>query len=186
MTAVARTLVMWLSAQRPVGWGLLTGTRCWPLWGSPCPCGTPCAGSSPYFSQSSKWNTVLFIFLSPLPLRCSCFIQRYVLAHIISSYEGGWGGGEESKKPVSNGSWERLDRPTAFILVPVTGYRLWMWVLHRQQIKNRWNHYSIIIIEQLPVVVLLYRCLLPNCDVLCFLQPVDFLEPLWISSNYLH
>lgn len=105
MTAVARTLVMWLSAQRPVGWGLLTGTRCWPLWGSPCPCGTPCAGSSPYFSQSSKWNTVLFIFLSPLPLRCSCFIQRYVLAHIISSYEGGWGvGGRNLKSQCQTGA----------------------------------------------------------------------------------
>lgn len=40
--------------------------------------------------------------------------------------------------------------------------------------QNRWNHHSIIIIVQLSVVASLNCCLLPNCDVLCFLQPVDF------------
>lgn len=52
----------------------------------------------------SQVNEIL-IFLSPLPLRCSCFIQRYVLAHIISSYEGGWGvGGRNLKSQCQTGA----------------------------------------------------------------------------------
>ena len=32
-------------AQRPAAWASPTGTRCWPRWGSLCPCGTQYAGS---------------------------------------------------------------------------------------------------------------------------------------------
>lgn len=50
------------------------------------------------------------------PCGAALSLRLEVLAHAISSCQG-----EESKKPVSNRSWERLDRPSAFILVPVAG-----------------------------------------------------------------
>lgn len=137
--AGVRTLVMWSSALRPAGWESLTGTRCWQLWGSPCPCGTLCAGSSHLRTYLTRfeYNTHFFKFLWTLPL----FVAIFTLHKLYVSVT------------------ETLSPWVVYIINELSHLSLSLFCLHSLTSKGNWSEIRLSSSERTRVCGCIYCCL---------------------------